>query len=68
MGVDQYTSAHVFEDLADGGRIILERGDSTDTAGIATIRRHMRSVVVDFQRGEFTSPFKSTRKWCRAPP
>ena len=20
MGVDQYTSAHVFEDLADGGR------------------------------------------------
>ena len=23
MGVDQYASAHVFEDLADGGRIIF---------------------------------------------
>jgi len=23
MGVDQYTSAHVFEDLPDGGRVVL---------------------------------------------
>src|SRR6478672_9598741 len=33
MGVDQYTSAHVFEDLPDGGRIVLERKDTTDSAG-----------------------------------
>jgi hypothetical protein len=58
MGVDQYTSAHAFEDLADGGRIVLELGDSTDTAGITTIRSHMRSVAGDFQRGEFTKPFQ----------
>ena len=25
MGVDQYASAHVFEDVADGGRIVLDR-------------------------------------------
>ena len=42
MGVDQYTSAHVFEDLPDGGRIVLDRDDPSDSAGIATIRAHMR--------------------------
>ena len=30
MGVDQYTSAHVFEDLPDGGRIVLDRDDASD--------------------------------------
>jgi hypothetical protein len=25
MGVNQYTSQHVFEPLADGGRIVLQR-------------------------------------------
>ena len=58
MGVNQYTSAHVFEDLPDGGRIVLDRADSADTAGIATIRRHMREIADDFQRGDFTKPFQ----------
>lgn len=58
MGVDQYTSAHVFEDLRDGGRIILERDDSTDSAGIATIRAHMRDVAKDFEDGNFSKPFQ----------
>src|SRR6476469_1505122 len=40
MGVDQYTSAHVFEDLADGGRIVLVRTDSSDSAGVSMIRAH----------------------------
>lgn len=57
MGVDQYTSAHVFEDLPDGGRIILERDDAKDSAGIATIRAHMRTIAGDFQAGEFSKPF-----------
>jgi hypothetical protein len=57
MGVDQYTSAHVFEDLPDGGRIVLERGDSADSAGIATIRAHMRQIAVDFTAGDFSRPF-----------
>lgn len=59
MGVDQYTSMHVFEDLPDGGRIVLERADSVaDSAGVATIRQHMREIADDFRRGDFTKPFR----------
>jgi hypothetical protein len=55
MGVDQYTSSHVFESLPDGGRIILVR-DSTDSAGVAMIRAHLRSIAAAFARGDFTMP------------
>lgn len=57
MGVDQYTSAHVFEDLPDGGRIVLDRGDPADSGGIATIRAHMRQIAADFTAGDFSKPF-----------
>jgi len=56
MGVDQYTSKHVFEDLPDGGRIVLDRDDASDTAGVRTIRAHMRTIESAFQRGDFTLP------------
>lgn len=56
MGVDQYTSSHVFEDLPDGGRIILERQDASDAEGIATIRAHMRSIASAFASGDFATP------------
>jgi len=55
MGVDQYTSEHRFEPLADGGRIELQR-DSADRAGVATIRAHMRDIADRFSRGDFTIP------------
>jgi hypothetical protein len=55
MGVDQYTSAHRFEPLSDGGRIELQR-DSTDRAGVQTIRAHMRDIADRFSRGDFTIP------------
>ncbi len=58
MGVDQYTSAHVFEDLADGGRVVLERADGADSAGIALIRLHMRSIAAAFRAGDFAKPFQ----------
>ena len=58
MGVDQYTSAHVFEDLPDGGRIILDRVSGSDTTGITTIRQHMRDVAAAFAVGDFTKPFQ----------
>jgi len=58
MGVDQYTSAHVFEDLPDGGRIVLDREGTTDTSGVATIRLHMRDIAASFQTGDFTKPFQ----------
>jgi hypothetical protein len=55
MGVDQYTSAHRFEPLPDGGRITLVRG-AEDSAGAAQIRRHMQSIASAFARGDFTIP------------
>jgi len=52
MGVDQYTSAHQFEELPDGGRIELQR-DSTDSAGVAEIRAHLQSIAKAFAGGDF---------------
>ena len=56
MGVDQYTSRHVFEDLSDGGRIVLDVDDASDSAGIATVRVHMRAIAAQFINGDFTNP------------
>jgi hypothetical protein len=44
MGVDQYTSAHRFDDLADGGRIELQR-DRVDPKGIRMIREHLQLIA-----------------------
>ena len=55
MGVDQYTSAHMFEPLPDGGRIVLQR-DSVDPVGTATIRAHMEDIAARFARGDFSLP------------
>jgi hypothetical protein len=55
MGVDQYTSKHRFEPLPDGGRIVLQR-EANDTAGEATIRKHMRQIAAEFAGGDFSSP------------
>jgi hypothetical protein len=55
MGVNQYTSRHVFESLADGGRIELQR-DVDDSAGAAQIRRHMQVIARQFAAGDFRLP------------
>jgi hypothetical protein len=55
MGVDQYTSTHVFESLPDGGRIVLRR-DSIDATGEATIRAHLADIREQFTKGDFTLP------------
>lgn len=55
MGVNQYTSRHVFEPLPDGGRIALQR-DVSDSEGAAQIRRHMREIAGRFAAGDFTLP------------
>lgn len=55
MGVDQYTSAHRFEPLPDGGRISLQRNRS-DSAGVSQIRAHMRTIAAAFSRGDFSLP------------
>ena len=55
MGVDQYTSQHRFDDLADGGRIELQR-DPADTAGVRTIREHLQGIARAFAAGNFETP------------
>ena len=55
MGVNQYTSRHVFEPLPDGGRIALQRG-ADDSAGVAQIRRHMELLALQFAAGDFHLP------------
>jgi hypothetical protein len=55
MGVDQYTSAHQFVDLTDGGQIVLQR-DSSDTAGVRTIREHLKAIAKAFAAGNFSTP------------
>lgn len=55
MGVDQYTSDHVFEQLSDGGRISLWR-EVEDSVGVETIRAHMRDIARRFAAGDFSIP------------
>ena len=52
MGVDQYTSAHRFDDLPDGGRVVLTRS-AVDTAGVRTIRAHLADIARAFAAGDF---------------
>jgi hypothetical protein len=55
MGVDQYTSTHLFQPRPDGGRIELQR-DRADSAGRAQILRHLHEIAVAFDSGNFTIP------------
>jgi hypothetical protein len=55
MGVDQYTSQHVFEPLPDGGRIVLQRKEA-DSVGESAIRAHMRTISASFSDGDFAVP------------
>jgi hypothetical protein len=55
MGVNQYTSQHVFEPLSDGGRIVLQRKER-DSIGEAAIRTHMRTIAGSFSAGDFAVP------------
>jgi hypothetical protein len=55
MGVDQYSSTHVFEALPDGGRIELQR-DVEDPVGVTRIREHLQHIAQTFDAGEFATP------------
>ncbi|HYT89777.1 MAG TPA: hypothetical protein VEL76_13800 [Gemmataceae bacterium] len=55
MGVDQYTSTHLFTPLPDGGRIELQR-DQMDSAGTRQIRQHMNQIAAAFRSGNFALP------------
>jgi hypothetical protein len=55
MGVDQYTSTHLFQPLPDGGRIELQR-DADDSAGRGRILEHMDEIAAAFGAGDFAVP------------
>jgi hypothetical protein len=55
MGVDQYTSTHLFQPLPDGGRIQLQR-DTADSADRVRILEHMGDIAAAFGAGDFTIP------------
>ena len=55
MGVDQYSSVHRFDDLADGGRIRLER-DRDDVSGTRAIQAHLKGIATAFASGNFDTP------------
>jgi hypothetical protein len=55
MGVNQYTSTHVFDALPNGGRIELQR-DVDDSAGVEQIRRHLAHIAEVFDAGDFSTP------------
>jgi hypothetical protein len=55
MGVNQYTSQHVFEPLPNGGRIVLQR-QASDSVGVAAIRAHMDTISKSFGKGDFAVP------------
>jgi hypothetical protein len=55
MGVDQYASAHSFDDLPYGGRIELQ--DTVgDDAAVGRIRTHMQQIAEAFASGDFSTP------------
>ncbi len=56
MGVDQQASEHIFEDLGDGGRILFRMRDTSDMAGAAIIRHHLRAIADSFAAGSFQGP------------
>ncbi len=55
MGVDQYTSSHIFEDLPDGGRIVLQN-DREDSTRTEAVRTHLRTIARQFGEGDFATP------------
>jgi hypothetical protein len=63
MGVDQKRSRHVFDDLADGGRIELQADSvsavsavAADSTAIGAIRAHLQTVAAAFKAGDFSTP------------
>lgn len=51
----QDTAAHRFEALADGGRIVLQRGND-DAGAIDTTRRHLREIAEALQSTDRSRP------------
>lgn len=57
MGFDQEAVTHRFLLTAGGGIIQVEANDGADTVTREAIRSHLRTIAVEFGRGNFSRPF-----------
>jgi hypothetical protein len=59
MGFDQELATHHFRLAPSGGSIEVTVKDVADTATLAQIRTHLKSIADDFARGDFGKPFQT---------
>jgi hypothetical protein len=59
MGFDQDATTHHFRLLPSGGSIEVTANNDKDEATIAAVRRHLRSIAVDFSSGLFDRPLQT---------
>ena len=57
MGFDQDATTHHFRLSPAGGSIEVTVKDQADTATIAAVRAHLRSIAGEFAAGDFGKPF-----------
>ncbi|HUP60790.1 MAG TPA: hypothetical protein VNA69_10270 [Thermoanaerobaculia bacterium] len=56
LGVHHLESVHSFRLFEDGGAIELRATDASDAAAIEAIRVHLREIVKQFAKADFTTP------------
>ena len=57
MGFDQDAATHHFRLYADGGAIDVAAGDDPGQTTREKVRAHLRTIALEFSRGEFGRPF-----------
>lgn len=56
MGFSHAVSRHTFRLTPDGGAIELRAKNGSDRATVSAIRKHLREIARDFERGDFSTP------------
>ncbi|HYC91410.1 MAG TPA: hypothetical protein VEO54_19470 [Thermoanaerobaculia bacterium] len=56
LGMSHTKSTHSFRLFADGGAIELRATDKADEATVAAIRKHLREIAAQFEKGDFSTP------------
>lgn len=59
MGFDQDAAAHHFTLAPTGGSIEVTVNDGADTATLAQVRAHLKTIAEQFARGDFGKPFQT---------
>lgn len=59
MGFDQEATTHHFKLTQDGGAIEVTVNRGADSAVVAEVRNHLRSIASEFAGGNFDKPFQT---------